>query len=198
MKKTFLLPILLLLSTIIFSQVNLQSVIKPGAKLIYGVEANEQKYDFIITIKTLTPALVFDWEMTEPVNRKGTIIHTANAMVSGNTMYNYFSGGEKTLDDNTLSVWLSRNVFTSLTKGGKNAMIKMNTGESAQKMSVTKEDPEELHIIVNGEKDGIEEFTAKGETGDEVYFTFSNSAKFPIVLRMKNGFYIGLKEIKTK
>lgn len=198
MRKTFFLSLALLLSFVSFSQVNLQSLLKPGAKLVYAVEANEQKYDFIVTIKAITPALVFDWEMTEPVNNKGSIAHTATAMLSGNTMFNYFSGGAKTLDDNTLSVWISRNVFMSLTKGSRSAMLKMNTNESAQKMSVAGEDPGELHILVNGEKETVEEFVARGESGDEVYFSVANSAKFPIILRMKNGFYIGLKEIKTK
>jgi hypothetical protein len=198
MKKIISITAALFFSFTSFAQVNLQAVIKPGAKLIYGVEANEQKYDFVVTVKTLTPAVVFDWQMTEPVNRSGTVTHTANAMASGNTMFNYFSGGEKTLDDNTLSVWVSKNVFAGLTKGGKSAMIKMNTNESAQLMAVTEEDPKELQVTVNGEKEIIEEFTAKGQSGEDVYFTFANSAKVPIILRMKNGFYIALKEINTK
>ncbi|MBL0180836.1 MAG: hypothetical protein IPP96_00580 [Chitinophagaceae bacterium] len=204
MKKTLLLPLLLIFSFFSFSQVNVQTLVKPGAKLIYAVEANEQKYNFIVTVKALVPALVFDWEMTDPVNTSGTITHTATAMISANTMYNFFSGGQKTLDDNTLSVWLSKNTFTGLTKGTKSVLMKMNTNEPPQKMGNTKEDPEELHILVNGEKETVEEFTAKqlneagGPAGDDVYFTFANSAKMPIILRMKNGFYIALKEIKTK
>ena len=60
MRKTFFLSLALLLSFVSFSQVNLQSLLKPGAKLVYAVEANEQKDDFSVTIKALTPALVFD------------------------------------------------------------------------------------------------------------------------------------------
>lgn len=198
MKKIFLLSGLLLLSIILFPQANLQTLVKPGAKLIYAVDANGQKYDFIVTVKALVPAPVFDWQMTDPVNSSGTITQTAAAMLSANTMYNYFSSGSKTLDDNTLSVWLSKNTFTGLTKGSRNIMMKMNTSESPQKMSIRDEDPAELHILVNGEKETIEEMTAKSETGEDVYFTFPNSAKMPIILRMKNGFYLALKEIKTK
>ncbi|MBK8519367.1 MAG: hypothetical protein IPL54_00325 [Chitinophagaceae bacterium] len=71
-------------------------------------------------------------------------------------------------------------------------------------MGVVKEDPAELKIIVNGEKETVEEFTASdlnaanAPAEDQVYFTFSNSPKMPIILRMKNGFSISLKEIKTK
>ena len=204
MKKILLLHALLFVFTISFAQVNLQTLIKPGTKLIYAVEANEQKYDFIVTVKALVPALVFDWEMTNDNKSSGTITHTAPAMVSANILFNYFSPGAKTLDDNTLSVWISKNSFTGLTKGAKSVMLKMNTNEAPKKMAVTKEDPAELKIIVNGEKETVEEFTANDTNAagaaaeDQVYFTFSNSPKMPIILRMKNGFYIALKEIETK
>lgn len=204
MKKTTFLFCFLVLSIISFAQVSLQNLVKPGTKLIYAVEANEQKYDFIITVKALVPALIFDWEMTNDAGNKGTITHTATAMISGNTLYNYFSPGAKTLDDNTLSVWLSKNTFNSLRKGTNSAMLKMNTNESAKKMGVTEEDPKELKIIVDGEKETVEEFTANdlntpnASAEEQVYFTFCNSPKTPIILRMKNGFYITLKEVKTK
>jgi hypothetical protein len=204
MKKICFLFSLLVFSLLSFAQVNLQTLIKPGTKLIYAVEAGEQKYDFIVTVKALVPALVFDWEMTNDNKSSGTITHTAPAMISANTLYNYFSPGAKTLDDNTLSVWISKNTFTGLTKGAKSIMLKMNANETPKKMGVAKEDPSELKIIVNGEKETVEQFTANDLNAanaapeDQVYFTFSNNAKMPIILQMKNGFYIALKEIKTK
>ena len=204
MKKIFFLFSLLTYSVFGFAQVNLQTLIKPGTKLIYSVEAGEQKYDFIVTVKALMPALVFDWEMTNDKKSSGTITHTTAAMISANTLYNYFSGGAKTLDDNTLSVWISKNSFNSLTKGTKSVMLKMNTNETPKKMGVTEEDAKELKILVNGEKETVEEFTAKdlnalnAPAEEQVYFTFAKNAKMPIILRMNNGFYIALKEIKTK
>lgn len=204
MKKSIFLSCFIAFFGVSFAQVSLQNLIKPGTKLIYAVEANEQKYDFIITVKALVPALIFDWEMTDRAGNTGTIIHTATAMISGNTLYNYFSPGAKTLDDNTLSVWLSKNTLTGLTKGSKTALLRMNTNESFKKMSVTEEDPKELKIIVNGEKETVEEFTANdmstpnASPEDQVYFTFANAPKAPVILRMKNGFYITLKEVKTK
>lgn len=202
---------LLVQSLFSFAQVNIQSLIKPGTKLIYAVEANGQKYDFVVTVKALAPALIFDWEMTDRAGNNGTITHTAAAMISGNTIYNYFSPGQKTLDDNTLSVWLSKNTFTSLTKGTKNVMMKMNTNEGLKKMGMAgnadddkDEEESELNIIVNGEKETIEEkiaveLNAEGRpVADAALFSFYNSAKMPIILRMINGFSIVLKEIKTK
>lgn len=204
MKKIFFVVAFVFFSLLSFAQVNLQTLIKPGTKLIYGVEAGEQKYDFIVTVKALVPAVVFDWEMTNDNKSSGTITHTAPAMISANTLYNYFAPGAKTLDDNTLSVWISKNTFTGFTKGTKSVMLKMNTNDAPKKMGVTKEDPTELKIIVNGEKETVEEFTANdlnavnAPADDQVYFSFAKNAKMPIILRMKNGFYIALKEIKTK
>lgn len=204
MKKILFLVSLLTCSIFSFAQVNLQTVIKPGTKLIYAVESDGQKYDFIVTVKALVPALIFDWEMTNDNKSSGTLTHTAPAMISGNTMYNYFSPGAKILDDNTLSVWISKNTFAALTKGTKSVILQMNTNETPKKMGVVKEDPTELKIIINGEKETVEEFTANdlnaanAPADEQVYFTFSNSPKMPIILRMKNGFYIALKEIKTK
>ena len=95
MKKLFALSGLLLFTAATFAQANLQALVKPGTKLIYTVQANEQRYDFIVTVKKLTPAVEFDWEMTESASGKGSIIHTPEAMLTGNTMYNYFSPGIK-------------------------------------------------------------------------------------------------------
>lgn len=204
MKKALFILGILMSSVFGFAQVNLQSVIKPGTKLIYTVEAGEQKYDFIVTVKTLVPAVVFDWEMTNDNKSSGTITHTAAAMVSANTLYNYFSSGAKTLDDNTLSVWISKNTFTGLTKGTKTVMLKMNTNEQPKKMGVTKEDPSEFKILLNGEKETVEELvandlnTAGASAEEQTYFSFATNAKMPIIVRMKNGFYISLKEIRTK
>ncbi|MFN8244691.1 MAG: hypothetical protein U0X40_11610 [Ferruginibacter sp.] len=204
MKKTILVLQFLAVSLFSFAQVNLQAVIKPGTQLIYGVEAGEQQYDFIVTVKALVPAVVFDWKMTNSNNSSGTITHTAAAMAGANTLYNYFSPGEKTLDDYTLSVWISKSAFNALTKGAKTQLLKMNTNEEPKKMVVSQEDPTELKLIVNGEKETVEMFTAKAELSsnaapeDQVSFSFSNNGRMPVILQMRNGFFLTLKEIKTK
>ena len=203
MKKFFFLSVLSLLSVFSFAQVNLESLVKPGAKLIYAVDAGEQKYDLVITVKALVPALIFDWQMTDPINTSGTIIHTANAMLNGDIMLNLFSPGTKTLDDHTISMWLGKNIYTGLMKPGKGVLMVMNNGDAPKKMG-TYTDSKELKIIVNGEKESVEEQIAKelnnqGEpAGSEDFFTFYRSSKLPVILRMQNEFYIRLKEIKTK
>ncbi|MBK9533254.1 MAG: hypothetical protein IPO42_15945 [Chitinophagaceae bacterium] len=205
MKKIFLLSMLITASAISFAQVTLQSLVKPGTRLIYAVMANGEKYDFIVTVKALTPALVFDWQMTNAANSSGTITHTPQAMLSANTMYNYFAPGAKTLSDDMISVWLSKNTFTGLTKGSRSVLLRMNTGETPKKMGMTEADAKEVKILVNGEKETVEEQMAivlndagTPKNDDETFFSFNNSAKMPVIIRMNNGFYLALKEIKTK
>ena len=203
MKKVLFLTVLLATCTYSFAQVTLQSLVKPGTKLIYAVEAGEEKYDFVVTVKALTPALIFDWDMTNYVNANGTLTHTATAMQSANTMYNLFAPGKKTLNDDQISVWLSKNAIAELKKQGTGTMMKMNVGETPRKMGIDGES-KELKILVNGEKETIDEQMAVelDDAGQakktDTYFTFYNSAKMPVIIRMKNDFYIQLKEIKTK
>ena len=205
LKTLFALSGLLLFTAATFAQDNLQALVKPGTKLIYAVQANEQRYDFIVTVTKLTPAVEFDWEMTESASGKGSIIHTPEAMLTGNTMYNYFPPGIKKLDDQTLSVWLSKSTFSALKKEGKGAMMKMNTDDHLKKMGTYSEEESELQVIIDGEKETIEEelvaeLNVEGApvAKEEIFFSFFDSAKLPINLRMRNGFYIALKEVKTK
>lgn len=205
MKKMLLFAAFAFLSSALFAQANLQALVKPGTKLIYAVESGDQKYNFIVTVKKLVPAVEFDWEMTEPASISGSIIHTPTAMMTGNAMYNYFKPGPKTLDDQTLSVWLSKSVFAGLKKEGKGVMMKMNTDAQLKRMGTYSENDHELNIIVDGEKDTVEEepVAELNDEGnpiakDQNYFTFFDSPKLPIILRMKTDFYIVLKEVRTK
>jgi len=205
MKKILFFAAFTFFAVATFAQANLQALVKPGTKLIYAVESGDQKYNFIVTVKKLVPVVEFDWEMTEPASISGSIIHTPAAMMTGNTMYNYFKPGPKTLDDQTLSVWLSKAVFAGLKKEGKGVMMKMNTDGQLKRMGTYSDDEHELHILVDGEKDTVEEepVSELNEEGnpvakDQNYFTFFDSAKLPIILRMKTDFYIVLKEVRTK
>ena len=189
MKKLLSLSGLLLFTAVTFAQANIQALIKPGTKLIYAVEANEQRYDFIVTVKKLTPAVEFDWEMTESAAGKGSVIHTPEAMLTGNTMYNYFSPGIKKLDDQTLSVWLSKATFAALKKEGKGAMMKMNTDAQMKKMGTYSEEESELNVVIDGEKETIEEelvaeLNDEGEPADEI---LKDSISITINKMMLNG-----------
>ncbi len=201
MKRHFLLLALLTMYCFGFSQVNLLTVIKPKTQLVYLVQSGEQTYYFMVNVKEVAPAVIFDWEMTEPASIKGSITHTVTAMASATTMHNVFKPGDITLDDNTISVWLSKATFAGLRKSG--AMISMNAGEAPKKIGLTGES-KTVKILLNGQKETVDEEIAKelSAEGDPVktdeFISFYNSVKMPVILRMKNAmFTITLKEIRT-
>ncbi|HNU87594.1 MAG TPA: hypothetical protein PKJ94_04870 [Ferruginibacter sp.] len=200
MKKPFLLLVLLALYSFCFSQVNLVTLIKPGTQLVYLVQSGEQQYYFMVKVKTVAPAVTFDWEMTEPASMKGSITHTATAMASATTMHNMFTPGDVTLDDNTISVWLSKATYTNLRKSA--AMLSINQGEAPKKMGLTGES-KVVKILLDAQKETIEEEIAKEFNADgnpiktDEFISFYNSVKMPVILRMKNAtFAITLKEIR--
>lgn len=189
------------------AQVALEQVLQPGSQLIYEVDANGSKYNFIVTIKDLE-GLSFDWEMTAPVNKKGTINHTKTALAGATLMYNMFQAGTKTLDNKTLSVWLSQKVYQFLTtKTGQPVKIGMYGTEKPPMNMGTYTAQLSTLVMIDGEEvslpeELVKELVKEGKdyipgAGDE-FFTFYPSPKLPIILRMNAGFTISLKSVKTK
>lgn len=182
-----------------FAQVNIEDLVRPGTKLVYAVESRGMKYDFIVTVKQLTPVVVFNWEMTEPANISGTIIHTEKGMQSARTMFNFFRPGEKTLDDETSCVWLSNEVYTGMYhKDGTG----ISTDVGAPQRTFTKTNDDSLKVTVNGKKQILIESMAievgnSGKSNNEDFFTFSSSSKMPIIYKFKGSFYIELRAINN-
>lgn len=206
MKRLLILLLTLASFSSSHAQVKLEDVVKPGCKLIYAVSANGSNYDFIVTVKDLKGSS-FDWEMSAPANQKGTIIHTAKAQKDAYKMYNYFASETKKLDDLTLSVWISQKVFNTLVKGEGIKMCMYDPLDEPQLMRNFGDG--EFVIRVDGDafrvNDKMIRFAKKTRTNTYVvdqsnddYFTFYNSIKLPIILRMRDKFTLTLKEIKTK
>jgi hypothetical protein len=206
MKKLILVCLTLIAATYSYAQVKLENLIKPGTRLVYAVNANGSTYDFVVTIKDVNGAS-FDWEMGSPADQKGTIIHTPKALKEGNKMYNYFVSETKTLDDQTLSVWISQKVYGILAKNTD--AVKMCLYDPLDEPLFVKTFGDgEFVIRVNGEalriNDKMVRFAKKAKNGTWVidqsnddFFTYYNSATCPIILRMRDKFTLTLKEIKT-
>lgn len=205
MKQILTSFLLFALVTTATGQVKLEDVVKPGTKLIYEVTTEQSKYNFIVTVKDLK-GTSFDWEMTRPADLKGTINHTAKALQNAFKMYNYFHSETRTLDDVTLSVWISQKFFKAFTKGDA-VKICMNepTAEPVDMKYIVDGD---WLIKIDGDGTKIHDRIVKparkvkdkwivDPTNDD-YFSYYNSASFPIIVRMHTSFTIVLKEIKTK
>lgn len=190
------------------AQVRLENIVKPGTKLIYAVKAGDDEYNFIVTVNNLK-GTSFNWQMTGPANMSGSITHTTKALAGANTMYNFFAPGDKKLDDQTLSVWLSQKCFSQFDKKvGKPVKMYINGPDKNPQDMGTYTSSQPLEIIIDGRKDTIYEAMAVPlvmspngyvpSNENEDFFTFYRSASFPIILRMSLSFTIALKEIKTR
>ncbi|MCD6010931.1 MAG: hypothetical protein K0Q79_793 [Flavipsychrobacter sp.] len=187
------------------AQVKLEEIVKPGTKLIYTVKAYGDTYDFIVTVKDLKGSS-FDWEMTNSSKMHGTIHHTDKALQNGFKMFNYFQTEERTLDDVTLSVWLSQKIIKALIKGDA-IKICMNS-PTAEPATMKQFMDGEYAIKVDGNGYKMYDKWVKpakkvkdkwiiDPTSDD-NFTYYNSATLPIILRMHTDFELALREVKTK
>jgi len=204
--KQLLLLTLLAMTARSHAQVKLEDIVKPGTKLIYTINDNGNTYDFTVLVKDKNGAS-FDWQMGAPENKKGTINHTEKALKSAFKMYNFFQSETRTLDDRTLSLWLSQKTFSDLTKGTDAIKICMN--QPTDEPAVMKYFMDgELVIKIDGNGAKIYGRMVKpakklkdgkwiiDPSSDDV-FTYYNSASLPIVLRMHTTSYMTLKEIRT-
>lgn len=205
MKQLFLSALLVAFSLGAGAQVKLEEIVGPGTKLIYNVKTPEASYDFIVTIKDVK-GKSFDWEMTKPADMKGTINHTDKALQNAHKMYNFFHSEERTLDDNTLSVFISQKLYKSLAKGDPIKICMHSPEDEPANMKQFMDGEFLVKVDGNGYKMYDKWVKPAKKVGDKWIidatsddaFTYYNSAAFPVILRMHNDFVLTLKEIRTK
>lgn len=177
-----------------------KDVLREGSKLTYLVNASGEEYDFIVTVKKLSEegAIVFDWEMTDPVNNSGTITISKDAAENSFAWYNFFSGGELKLDQQT-SVFisfmlnldiaatdegnhLSKNIkLASISDSGESFLVKTKTGN--------------FSYDEDGVKKTIKTVVLQNESGDKTV-TIYNESTHAFIVSMSIGFDIELKKVE--
>ncbi len=206
MKQLYIFLLLCIASINAQAQVKLEEIVKPGTKLIYTVKAQGSTYDFIVTVKDVK-GKTFDWEMTKPADMKGSINHTDKALQNAYKMYNYFHSEERTLDDQTLAVWLSQKLFKSLVKGEAIKICMYSPTDPPATMKQFMDGEYLVKVDGNGYKmyDKWVKPAKKLKDGkwmidpaSDDAFTYYNSPSFPIILRMHTDFELALREIRTK
>lgn len=165
--------------------------LKVGSKLVYDVNSNNTKYQFIITIKKLDNGITFDWQMTAPINKKGTIEMSKEATENATSLFNYFTGGVTKLTDKT-SVWLSQDVWRDMRDDDEMVMISIDDQEET---AFFREDGDAYKTIQNGTAVELKTSTLRSLT-DLQYITVLENEAFPIILKMDLGWTIELKEIR--
>lgn len=166
--------------------------IKPATKLIYDVNANGNKYQFIVTVKNLGNGVTFDWTMTTPDNLSGTVEMTPGALDSAHALYNFFTGGMTKLTSQT-SVWLSKSVWNDIHDEDEMTDLKLDdeTDDSFIRFAM----PDGYAVNFKGAVSTVPCSELRSLFTDNVITVWENE-KFPIILKMNLGWTIELREIK--
>ncbi|MFH1531644.1 MAG: hypothetical protein ABIK09_13035 [Pseudomonadota bacterium] len=164
---------------------------KVGTVMTWGVDAHGQQYDFVVTLKKLDAEIEFDWEMTAPVNRKGSVRMTEIALLSATKQHNRFSAGPLTLADKT-TVWVSQAVL----KQYRAKLIEhdLDTG-SGPKIFLPEEEDTSYKATIDGTETEFKLLHLKGE--NEHLWILDNLAA-PVIFKMDLGWKIWLKSVKSK
>ncbi len=162
-----------------------------GTVMTWGVDAFGQQYDFVLTIKKLDKEVEFDWEMTVPVNKKGSVKMTEIALASATKQHNMFSGGPLTLADKT-TVWISQAVLKQYRT--KQIDHSIDTG-SGPRIFLPVEEAAGYKVTIDGAEKELKLLHIKG--GDEELWIHDNLAA-PVIFKMDLGWKIWLKSVKSK
>lgn len=165
--------------------------LKVGSKLVYDVSSNNTNYQFIITIKKLENGITFDWQMTDPINKKGTVEMSKEATENATSLFNYFTSGITKLTDKT-SVWMSQDVWKDMRDDDEMVMLSIDDQEET---AFFREDGEVYKTTQNGTAIELKTSTLRSLIDTQSITIWENEA-FPIILKMDLGWTIELKEIK--
>lgn len=162
-----------------------------GTQLVYEVTTASAKYQFIVTVKKLDDGITFDWKMTAPINKKGTVVMAEEAVENATGLFNYFATDTARLNDQT-SVWISRTMWREMHNEDEMVLISLDNGEAT---GFFREDGEAHKISFKGKPLDMKVSNLKSLTDTQTITVWENE-KFPIILKMDLGWTIELKEIK--
>lgn len=170
-----------------------EKAMKPGTVLTYDVNNKDKKYQFIVTLKKIGDEIGFDWKMTEPVNKTGSVVMNAGAVANADALFHSLAGGDSKLDRET-SVFISRKIFNDVSTTSI-ANIKLNGATDT--LTVLGNTISEFNFNLNGNLVAIPGWELQN-TGDMKYtLDVLESFKFPIIFRIDLGWTIQLAEIKS-
>lgn len=170
--------------------------IKEGDTLVYEVNAGGQNYQFIVAMQQFDPydeGIHFNWKMTNPVNRSGSIQISSDAMLYSRSYINRFAGGSQELD-NESAVFLTTETYTDLMSGSSVISLDGIKEKFVKKYNSEVKYPVNVHgktyllnaFDISNEKTGAEQKTMIIQLYDKV----------PVILKMDIWFRIELKEIR--
>jgi nitrogen fixation protein len=196
----FIVLSLLLFSSFLTPPKRTNIIFKHGSRLVYTIENKNTTEEFVVTIRKLTPDLVFNYELSNS-GKKGSVTIPAKDMDSARILNSAFPGGSVTLD-NQVSLFLSHIIYAEVAMAGMNdygTNFVANPGEAIDTFS--RGEPIKKDIKVNGRlmPIDVEKFYDHVDpvSGNYHYtFTILKNENFPLILDMDLGWNLHLKQIE--
>ena len=202
MKKITTFVLIMIANALLFSQPAYKMQV--GDQLVYQVEAGNNEYDFIVTpTKLSSTGITFDYIMSAPANKTGTISMNSEALKNSMTMYNKFGGGNVNLTDQ-VSVFASKAMMDAAANGSSDLFLNGPKGELENFLTLDGMDSPTngstyIRWIknINGTDyflDGAILENADGSKG----IRYTDGGGFPFITYMELDFKVYLKEIIRK
>lgn len=117
MKKLCILFVTFLsLSTYSQNTVKLNDIeLKKGLHLVYNISKDDRKYQYIVDFISadVDKEVVFNWEMTDPINKSGTTTISSESLEKATNLD--FHPSTRTFDGNEISMIFSKKIYEQLT-----------------------------------------------------------------------------------
>lgn len=166
-------------------------IIKKGTTLVYDVNYGGSRYEFTMVVKDQASAYSFDWSISAPINKKGSVTINKDAVQNATCLYNYFSNGEAGMGDQCC-IMLSKKMFEAFKK---NSSVEILTDKKNNEVSVFG-NPYDHTQTFGYNNNFSNEFDCRTVTnGDTYQITYVNDADFPLIIEMNVGWSIKLRNI---
>lgn len=167
--------------------------INEGDILVYDVRNGGDLYYYTITIKEFKSKIYFDWVMSDPIHKSGSVEIKPKALSKSMTLINYVNDGHLTFEEETI-VWISKIMFKEISES-KTPVIKIDDHEG-NKMELKGYSKQWIKYKGNDMEIDVLDVSNNESFFDLKKFSILNNSKNPLLTRMNIGFTVELMEVK--
>jgi hypothetical protein len=177
---------------------------RPGTVLTYVVKAGSNNYQFIVTFTEVGDSVAFDYEMTAPANKEGSVAISKEAMNSAVRLVNYFGGGPMALTDAT-TVFLCRDCIWEAVLESGDLMLTLDDQPEPTYFGSVVGPSTVFKVRIDGEEQTMETYSIASvvynpEEDREDYAAslhVLDNLDYPLLVYMNIGFSIKLVEVQN-
>lgn len=189
--QTALIAVLVVLSSTTSAYISPKQILRKGTKLVYDVNYSGTQYEFTVTMNEESDAFNFDWKISSPDIKSGSINVTKSALENANSLFSNFSGGNIQLKDECC-FFLSKKMFNAL-KG--NGSIEIFTDKKDGVLTIFG-NPYNHTQTIGYQNNFSNEFECRTVSdGGDFQITYVNDETFPLIVELNLGMKMKLKSI---